>query len=239
MGYAALLREYLFPMNCAICGRMLFDRRECRYGLCRTCLPRLELDLEPPRCPACGRPLISEQGLCASCRRDGSRFRDQTLALYPYTGEYRKLLTAFKFEKRRDSARFLGEKLVESLGAFSEALYGAVLTPVPPRAGKLRQTGWDQIACLASVLEHLGKRMEMPPVYRCLERLPSRSQKGLSGELRGINLRGRIHCIRKAPRRAVVFDDVITTGSTLEACAEALKRGGAERVYGLCLFYTC
>jgi predicted amidophosphoribosyltransferase len=34
-----------------------------------------------------------------------------------------------------------------------------------------------------------------------------------------------------------LFDDVITTGATLDACAAALKEGGAEKVYGVCLFY--
>ncbi|MDR1326279.1 MAG: double zinc ribbon domain-containing protein [Treponema sp.] len=233
-----LLREYLFPANCAICGRMLFDKDECWYGLCHVCIPRFGLDLDAPRCSVCGRPLVSEQGCCMNCRNTDDHTFDQALALFPYIGQYQKLLSAFKFDKRRALGTFLGEKLLESLAYFPGLDADTVLTPVPPRAGKLRNTGWDQIACLATILERTKNRSMALPVYRCLRRLPSQSQKELSRDSRKTNLRGRIRCVKKAPRRAIVFDDVITTGSTLDACATALKEAGAEQVYGLCLFYT-
>jgi ComF family protein len=238
MRLSSLLREYLFPATCAICGRMLFDEDECWYGLCHDCMPRFGLDLDAPRCSVCGRPLISEQGRCMECRNDSDHAFDQTLALFPYFGHYRKLLRAYKFDKRRALGNFLGEKLLESLAYFPALDHDTVLTPVPPRPGKLRKTGWDQIACLATILERMKCLSMTPPVYRCLKRLPSQSQKELSRDVRKTNLRGRIHCAKKAPRRVIVFDDVITTGSTLDACAIALKEAGAEQVYGLCLFYT-
>jgi predicted amidophosphoribosyltransferase len=39
------------------------------------------------------------------------------------------------------------------------------------------------------------------------------------------------------PKTAILIDDVMTTGSTMDICASVLKAGGAERVYGVCLFY--
>jgi len=74
-------------------------------------------------------------------------------------------------------------------------------------------------------------------VNRCLKRLPSRSQKELSKEERKTNLKGRIICSKQPPKTAILFDDVITTGATLEACAAALLQGGTEKVYAVCLFY--
>ncbi|MDR2259165.1 MAG: hypothetical protein LBE14_08480 [Treponema sp.] len=108
------------------------------------------------------------------------------------------------------------------------------VVPVPPRPGKIRRTGWDQIEYLAKLLE---KGRGGPPVNRCLKRLPSQNQKELNRENRKTNLRGRIILKGRAPRQAVILDDVCTTGSTMDACAAALKAGGAETVYGLCLFY--
>jgi predicted amidophosphoribosyltransferase len=48
---------------------------------------------------------------------------------------------------------------------------------------------------------------------------------------------GKIICAGPPPKIAILFDDVITTGATLDACATALKTAGAEKVYAVCLFY--
>ena len=161
---------------------------------------------------------------------------DRLFLLFPYQGRYRKILAAYKFGRTLGLGHFFAEKIRETLEALAEILPPEVrLIPVPPRPGKIRKTGWDQIEYLAKLLE---KGAGAPPVYRCLKRLPSRNQKELNREDRKINLQGKIILNRQAPRQALVIDDVCTTGSTLEVCAAVLKAGGAEQVYGLCLFYN-
>jgi ComF family protein len=214
---------------------MLLEPEEARYGICGECRPSLS-PASGEFCGRCGRPLISERGLCLSCREaaegkeapGGPGGPDRTLVLYPYTGVYRKILSAYKFEKSLGTGRFLAERLE---AGFRDLNIEAVLVPVPPRPGKIKKQGWDQIEYLARLLE---KKL---PLKRCLKRLPSRSQKELNREKRRTNLAGRIAAAGEVPKIAVVFDDVMTTGSTLAACTEALRNAGTERVYGLCLFY--
>ncbi|MDR1278004.1 MAG: ComF family protein, partial [Treponema sp.] len=187
------------------------------------------------RCDSCGRPLISEQGRCLNCRNGTAGALDRGVLLFPYTGKYRRLLGAYKFGKNLGLGHFFAEQIRDTLknsGKFPQE--AVALVPVPPRPGKIRKNGWDQVEYLAKLLD---KGAGAPPVCRCLRRLSSRNQKTLNREDRKINLQGRIILRRKAPRQAIIFDDVCTTGSTLDACAGALKAGGAEKVYGLCLFY--
>ncbi|GHV51575.1 amidophosphoribosyltransferase [Spirochaetia bacterium] len=234
-----LIREFFFPRGCALCGEALLDVEEAWYGLCQDCRKSLSGETGE-RCSGCGKPLISEQGRCLQCREEENRSGERSCAritvIFPYTGQYRRLLGAYKFGKNPALGHFLEEKIrsaADSLLPPSPTVpVSAVLCPVPPRPGKIRKTGWDQVEYLAKLLER-----DKLPVSRCLKRLPSRSQKTLDREHRLTNLKGRFIAVKKIPREVILFDDVITTGATLEACAAALKAAGAERVYGIALFY--
>ena len=233
------LREYFFPFGCSICGAVLVKAGETWYGLCDECRAGIERDLAENRqsecCGLCGKPLISEHRRCLSCRKDDAQNRayDRVSVLFPYTGKYRRLLAAYKFSKNLALGNFFAEKIAQTLDLTGISPETHIV-PVPPRPGKIRESGWDQVEYMARLLKKSNSGL---PVNRCLKRLPSQSQKKLGRDSRQTNLKGRIVTVREPPKRAVIIDDVMTTGATLDACATALKEGGAEAVYGLCLFY--
>jgi len=193
----------------------------------------------------CGKPLISEFGICLPCRNGEQRSFERLWVLFPYIGKYRKLLASYKFRKNTALADFFAEKIIDlfSENIFQELpeLKDAVIVPVPPRQGKIKETGWDQV-------DHLVKRLQKNtnclPVYRLLKRKKSKTQKYLSRTERIENLKGRIYMNNKSaiteknPASSfILIDDVITTGSTMDVCASALKNAGAKKVYGVALFF--
>ena len=243
------IREYLFPDGCGICAQPLLLGEEAWYGLCNKCRTGMSAEITPDasgaesrgRCDLCGRPLISEIGRCLPCRdlsETEMPAHDKLISLFPYTGKYRKLLEAFKFKKSLGTGHFLAGQLINALKLLP-LRENPVLVPVPPRPGKIRKTGWDQIVVLSGLIKQAGKYLdhEIPEIRSCLKRQKSQSQKKLDRKDRKTNLRGRIRVKGKVPKTCILYDDVITTGSTISACSEALKSAGAEKVYGICLFY--
>jgi ComF family protein len=237
---ASFARELVIPSPCARCGGALSRAADAYYGLCTPCRETLRAAISVPggdRCDRCGRPLFSEMKTCMACRRADTAAYDRALLLFPYRGAYQEILRAWKFGSHPWLGRFLAECLITAQTALKgEGMKQAVWVPVPPRPGKIRKTGRDQVESLARLLERSAK-----PVCRCLKRLPSETQKKLGREQRLLNLTSKIRVAKRykgcVPETAILFDDVYTTGNTLNVCAKTLKEHGAQHVYGFCLFY--
>jgi len=238
------VKNFLFPGSCALCGCSLGESLEIRYSLCIKCQSELDtsiqLSKQSKKCDLCGKPLVSEIGTCLPCRNNTEHSYEKLYVFFPYIGKYRELLTAYKFRKNLTLADFFADKIIEELLSLPD-YKNIVIVPVPPRPGKIKDTGWDQV-------DHLINRMKKnplcPAVYRCLKRKKSKVQKSLNRIDRIENLKGRIYMkglkyLQKTTSDKIFFiiDDVITTGSTIEVCSDVLKENGIQRVNGLCLFY--
>ena len=76
-------------------------------------------------------------------------------------------------------------------------------------------------------------------VYPCLKRAGKVAQKQLSRNERMNNIMHSITVsVKRVPEALIVIDDVMTTGATFEACAQALIAHGCKKVYGICLFFN-
>ena len=232
---------------------------EAWYGLCDTCHAGLLADIAwmdaaesgeaagtsymSRRCGLCGKPLVSGSGLCLSCRNSAEHSYDRLITIFCYSGKYRKLFGAYKFSKTLSIGHFFAEIIVKACCLLSnEEKNSVIIVPVPPAPGKIKKAGWDQIEYLSRLIESgwgepAGIRAPPITVSRCLKRLSSKVQKKLDRKNRLENLKGRIIMTQDAPDTAIIIDDVITTGATMEACAAALKASGCKKVYGVCLVY--
>ncbi|HUX39125.1 MAG TPA: ComF family protein [Rectinemataceae bacterium] len=221
LGWAFL--SLLLPRSCLLCGRPLGVGAAAVGGaLCEACDDRLE-GLQEPRCLRCGRSLVSKTASCPECRAATHDF-DEALPLYDFRGPAGLLVTAYKFGGRRDLASWFAARIEAAIaGRWS----GGVLVPVPPRKAVFAERGWDHVELLATILSRRGF-----PVARPLVRGPSREQKSLGLEERRLNA-AKAYGLRPGatvPERAILLDDVFTSGATADACARALRQGGTKSV---------
>lgn len=145
-------------------------------------------------------------------------------------------MTSWKLSEERNLAFFAAG----ILGTVIKMFYsGYTVVPVPPRKGKLRSTGWDQIADLCRILKRFHGLESCP----ALRRTNYLQQKKLDRLHRINGLKGKIELSGTGKKKicreskVLLVDDVMTTGSTLETCAEVLKGLGAGRVEAIVLFY--
>lgn len=195
--------------------------------------------LLPDRCAGCGRLGAL---LCDACRRrlvvydsDLPRIADHLTGVriaYVFEGPLRHALHHLKYHRRRRVARPLGALMAAHLR--SHPLPCDALIPVPLHPQRLKERGFNQAELLA---REVAAATGLPLIVGPLERIKATSQQAL------LDVAGRIENVADAfvwrgpapPARVVLVDDVLTTGATVNACAAALRAGGAREVYALAL----
>ena len=107
------------------------------------------------------------------------------------------------------------------------------MVPVPFRPEARRKRGWDPVADIARQL----KKRHGVQTSQSLKREDGQSQKTLDFASRITNLSGKITYSgpSRVPRKAILIDDVFTTGATLHECASVLRGHGVESVRAITL----
>ncbi|HNX53454.1 MAG TPA: ComF family protein [Pontiellaceae bacterium] len=227
--YRSML-DLLYPRNCTYCG--VPDPDPMKY-LCWDCLSDTP-KVEPPFCAVCGDPVagdIQHDYTCFACARETPAF-DRARSSVRYEGAVGELLRALKY----GNALWVVQDLAGLLSACVHAEYPDqpfdVVTAVPLHPPRLRERGFNQSAVLGAAL---ARRLGLPFRGGLVRRVrPTVTQTGLTAPQRTANVCGAFRVglfARPAGRRILLVDDVMTTGATVNACAKALKTGGAASVH--------
>jgi ComF family protein len=213
----APLRRLLAPA-CLVCGIAAGD------PVCAPC----RADYFPPagaRCRLCANRLPGAgPGLCGRCLAHPPHF-DGTYALADYAPPVDAMIAALKFHGRLDLGRAFGLLMAER----AQAWQGDAVVPLPLAPQRLRERGYNQAEEIARVLAARLRRPLLRDVLLRIRHCPS--QQGLRLARRRTNVRGAFAAgPAAAGRDLLLVDDVLTSGSTLDAAAAALKRAGARSV---------
>ncbi len=225
------VQSLLCRNHCYICGAELYEDRavceKCKTdllneasgsGICSRCgFPSLEED----ECPFC--PILP--GCLESLR-----------VLFRFAGVHRELLHRYKSGSMKNLRFFYADAVHKQLQRMA-VTSSDLIVPVPPRKGKIRKTGWDQVRLISRLL---SRRYG----YQCsdlLKRTDRIEQKTLNRENRASHLESSL-CFRRhiqerleTPSRIILLDDVFTTGATLRACGELLGQWNSVRIEALVL----
>ena len=219
---------------CEICsGSASFDMMVCKKCYCKF----LDVKLNTENiCSVCGKILVSEDDICLECRENKIlKSCDKVFPIFPYILWNKKLLLRWKINGERQFSAFFAKVVYKRLCEIKEITGFFAVVPVPPRKGKMREKGWDQIMELSRLLKYVyGMK-----VVSMLERVSYVQQKKLD-RLERLGTINRSYVLKKnlkeIPERAVIIDDVLTTGATIESCSFLLKKAGVKEVYAVSIF---
>jgi predicted amidophosphoribosyltransferase len=194
----------------------------------------------PPRCPACGGLGRIETSICGPCRATLLSLPSSSssppvgielaIAACEFEGTARAVVHGLKYGRLLGLARVAAEAIA---AACPPAELRGVVVPVPASPLRWRWRGFDPAEEIALALSRLARLAYDP----CLRRGHGPRQVGRSRRSRLADP-PRVRVDGVAPERALLVDDVRTTGATLSACAQALRVAGVREVLALTLAHA-
>ena len=214
------LLQALWPPRCLVCTQRGHDARD----LCLACGNALPWNRVA--CPTCALPLATAAPACGACLKRPPPL-DAVHAACVYARPLDRLLPRFKFRGDLAAGRLLSQLMAD---AFAELPRPDALIAIPLHRTRLRQRGYDQALELA---RPIARALALPLRCDVLRRVRATApQSELDATARERNLCGAF-AVRKPvalPMHVALIDDVMTTGATLHAAAEALHRAGVARI---------
>ncbi len=212
--------DFALPPRCGGCGAIVDDVD----SFCTDCWRKLEF--LQGGCERCGLPLKgTEAETCGACLAQPPRL-DRIRAAVAYDDISRSIALRLKYGRKIALARTMSRYMRPLVG---ELPSDALLVPVPLHRRRLWSRGFNQSAIVA---RELSRRTGIPGAVEALRRTRA------TPPLKGMGMRQRRRTVAGAFRSTmdlrgqtvILVDDVLTTGSTANACARVLKRAGAGRV---------
>lgn len=238
----------LIATDCPLCAGAATGGR-----LCVGCIQDVAATMRDgcQRCGRCAQRMRATGRECPSCA-DMNPVFTRTIAAFDYEPPFDSLIGRYKAERRYGLstalAQLLADAVVRAGGVTSSALSpsppqtalvaqngtyalraGTILVPIPSSRQSLRQRGFNPAAELAA---SLGVCLHLPVRRGVLRRLREGPRQAFSSrQARRAGAEGLFECVRPLPGCPVgLVDDVMTTGSTVNAAAQALLSAGASEV---------
>jgi competence protein ComFC len=218
--------DWIYPPSCCSCGKIgkLF---------CDDCFSILQTP-SIYSCTLCGEPL-KKPGICLRCRTHPPHFYSLRSLGY-FTGPLRDAIHSLKYQRNFGLGEFFSSPLAQII--MRERWQIDLITAVPLNEKRRKERGYNQAEVLA---EPVARKMSVLYSSNIIKRIKhTDSQVGLSLQERQNNVAGAFLAVSELvnSKNILIIDDVATTGSTIDACAKALKDAGAKNVFALTLAKT-
>lgn len=229
--------ECIYPQSCVICGKVLHiqkgDEKISNDWICKKCIKRL-LKYKREKYDEEVTPVIYK-----SHKTPIQKYFEGLFYLYEYRSIIRQLILNYKFRDSSYISHFFVNEILNSK-KFNEIItrYDIIISvPIDKKSEKVR--GYNQTAI---ILKYLSKSIDKEKIIFSTDNLikvkKTKRQSTLTGIEREENVKGAFSLLRPAEiigKNLIIFDDIYTTGSTINEISKLLKSNGARKVIAFTL----
>lgn len=223
------LKDFLFPKFCLGCGLI-------GIYICPRCFSRVE-PAANNRCSYCTKSNPNGLTHPACLQRLNA---DGIFSIFRFGGILKKIVKTIKYRLATDVFDELVNNInvdaVDGLMGMKKIYKGAVIQPIPLAREKFRIRGFNLAGLLA---EYFSRTLGLKTADYLMRKNGGTPQaEAGSKKERYLNVRGKFVLrpgIGTIHKKIIVVDDIMTSGATIGCAVRALKKSGAETVYGLSL----
>lgn len=222
------LSRLIFPrIFCPVCGERLTEGEIC--DKCMASLPKYR------RCEGCGSFLHPTSYYCNTCSKMDKLCFKRNISAFPYEGEFCRSIVRLKYKDKKYLRYAFSQILAEQIRSEYADIAFELALPVPTPPLRLKQRGYNQVELYARLTaEELHIPFSDSALYTIREN-PSLVGKKRTERLQAVKGAFAADEAQVKGKTVLLFDDVFTSGATLNACSKALKMAGAAEVYGAVL----
>ena len=198
----------------------------------------------PPCCLICGK--LTNKNLCKECEKELYKkaifkiennenkelYFEKHIYIFLYKDKIRNLILDYKFNDKSYLYKIFSEIIIKNKKICGILKKYDIIIPVPIHKKRKKQRGYNQSELIAKeIASNLeGLECKCSVVEKIKHTLP---QSSLSKEQRKQNVQNVYKVINKEKiknKKIILFDDIYTTGSTVNAIAKILKENGASQI---------
>ena len=199
-----MLLNFLFPPVCGICGKQDIE------WICEKCLEKLKINI--------------------IYRKVYNKYYDEMIYLFRYK-DVRKLILKYKFNNQAFLSNMFSQIILKNKKLCRNLKFYDIIIPVPMYKIKKQKRGYNQTELIT---KKIAKNLELQEDSKVLLKIKNtRTQSKLNEKQRYENIKNVFYIKDNEKiknKNIILFDDIITTGATINECAKILKQNGAKKV---------
>ncbi len=212
----------LIEKNCILCDAFS------NQNLCHDCLKSLPR-IPANHCPTCSKYTpFSQDQKCGACLFMPPAFTT-TVAAFNYAFPIDALIHTLKYKMQLAIAPILAELLIDKLRSQASTEPPDLIVPMPLHSKRLQERGFNQAL---EISRYVARKMNITLSSHSCKRIKNTPpQIGLPWKARKKNVQNAFRCMADlSGKHVAVIDDVMTTGASLNALAQQLRKQGATKI---------